>query len=76
MAEGQGFEPWIGYKPMPVFKTGAFNRLEIISLLKLDLVTDLVTSHLALTTPNTPTKPTNPHSPTPNSTHGGAISIH
>ena len=26
MAEGQGFEPWIGYKPMPVFKTGAFNR--------------------------------------------------
>jgi hypothetical protein len=48
-----------------------FNRLEIISLLKLDLVTDLVTSHLALTTPNTPTKPTNPHSPAPNSTHGG-----
>ena len=26
MAEAQGFEPWIGYKPMPVFKTGAFNR--------------------------------------------------
>ena len=26
MAERQGFEPWIGYKPMPVFKTGAFNR--------------------------------------------------
>ena len=26
LAEGQGFEPWIGYKPMPVFKTGAFNR--------------------------------------------------
>ena len=42
-----------------------------MSLLKLDLVTDLVTSHLALTTPNTPTKPTNPHSPAPNSTHGG-----
>ena len=29
MAEGQGFEPWIGYKPMPVFKTGAFNRSAI-----------------------------------------------
>ncbi len=26
MAERQGFEPWMGYKPMPVFKTGAFNR--------------------------------------------------
>jgi hypothetical protein len=26
MADSQGFEPWIGYKPMPVFKTGAFNR--------------------------------------------------
>ena len=48
-----------------------FNRLEIISLLKLDLVTDLVTSHLALTTPNTPTKPTNPHSPTPTAPTGG-----
>ena len=29
MAEGQGFEPWIGYSPMPVFKTGAFNRSAI-----------------------------------------------
>ena len=26
MAERVGFEPTIGYKPMPVFKTGAFNR--------------------------------------------------
>jgi hypothetical protein len=26
MAEGQGFEPWVGYKPTPVFKTGAFNH--------------------------------------------------
>ena len=26
MAERQGFEPWVGYKPTPVFKTGAFNR--------------------------------------------------
>jgi hypothetical protein len=26
MAEEQGFEPWMGYKPMPVFKTGAFNH--------------------------------------------------
>ena len=29
MAEGQGFEPWMGDKPMPVFKTGAFNRSAI-----------------------------------------------
>ena len=26
MAEGQGFEPWVGYKPTPVFKTGALNH--------------------------------------------------
>ena len=29
MADRQGFEPWMGYKPMPVFKTGAFNRSAI-----------------------------------------------
>ena len=29
MADRQGFEPWIGYSPMPVFKTGAFNRSAI-----------------------------------------------
>ena len=34
MAERQGFEPWIGYKPMPVFKTGAFNRSAISPLKK------------------------------------------
>ena len=26
LAERVGFEPTMGYKPMPVFKTGAFNR--------------------------------------------------
>ena len=26
MAEEVGFEPTKGYKPLPVFKTGAFNR--------------------------------------------------
>lgn len=26
MVVGQGFEPWIGYKPMLVFKTSAFSR--------------------------------------------------
>ena len=26
MAEGQGFEPWVGYKPTPVFKTGTLNH--------------------------------------------------
>ena len=29
MAEGQGFEPWKGYKPLLVFKTSAFNRSAI-----------------------------------------------
>ena len=29
MADRQGFEPWMGYSPMPVFKTGAFNRSAI-----------------------------------------------
>ena len=29
VAEGQGFEPWVGYSPTPVFKTGAFNRSAI-----------------------------------------------
>ncbi|ESE43086.1 hypothetical protein SHD_0261, partial [Shewanella decolorationis S12] len=24
--EEQGFEPWVGYKPTPVFKTGALNH--------------------------------------------------
>lgn len=26
MVEGQGFEPWVGYKPTLVFKTSTFNR--------------------------------------------------
>jgi hypothetical protein len=26
LAERVGFEPTVGYKPTPVFKTGAFNR--------------------------------------------------
>ena len=29
MADRQGFEPWKGYKPLPVFKTGAFNHSAI-----------------------------------------------
>ena len=29
MAERQGFEPWVGYKPTLVFKTSAFNRSAI-----------------------------------------------
>ena len=50
MAEGQGFEPWVGYKPTSVFKTGAFGRsatppknanltekLAIVNGIKLDL---------------------------------------
>ena len=34
MADRQGFEPWMGYKPMPVFKTGAFNRSAICPSLR------------------------------------------
>ena len=51
-------------------------HLEIIILLKQDLVTDLVTSHLALTTPNTnaTNQSTQPH-PQQHPT-GGTISIH
>ena len=26
MAERQGFEPWVGYKPTTVFKTAAFDH--------------------------------------------------
>lgn len=29
MADRQGFEPWVGYKPTPVFKTGTFNHSAI-----------------------------------------------
>lgn len=32
MAEGQGFEPWVGYKPTPVFKTGALNHSATLPL--------------------------------------------
>ena len=33
MAERVGFEPTMGYKPMPIFKTGALNQLDHLSLL-------------------------------------------
>ena len=32
MAEGQGFEPWVVYKPTPVFKTGALNHSATLPL--------------------------------------------
>ena len=32
MAEGQGFEPWVGYKPTPVFKTAALNHSATLPL--------------------------------------------
>ncbi len=38
MADRQGFEPWIGYSPMPVFKTGAFNRSAICPYLDMRAV--------------------------------------
>ena len=34
MAEGVGFEPTEGYKPPPVFKTGAFSQLDHPSSLR------------------------------------------
>jgi hypothetical protein len=47
MADSQGFEPWIGYKPMPVFKTGAFNRsanCPLCKILAIDLSKRVLTS--------------------------------
>ena len=32
LAERVGFEPTMGYKPMPIFKTGALNQLDHLSL--------------------------------------------
>ena len=31
MAERVGFEPTVGYKPTPIFKTGAINQLDHLS---------------------------------------------
>ena len=38
MAEGVGFEPTEGYKPPPVFKTGAFSQLDHPSVSRLSLL--------------------------------------
>ena len=38
MAEEQGFEPWRASQPLPVFKTGPFNRLGIPPLKLVDPV--------------------------------------
>ena len=32
MAERVGFEPTVGYKPTPIFKTGAINQLDHLSM--------------------------------------------
>ena len=32
MAERVGFEPTVGYKPTPIFKTGAINQLDHLSV--------------------------------------------
>ena len=32
MAERVGFEPTVGYKPTPIFKTGAINQLDHLSI--------------------------------------------
>ena len=37
LAERVGFEPTIGYKPMPIFKTGALNQLDHLSIYCLPL---------------------------------------
>ena len=31
LAERVGFEPTVGYKPTPIFKTGAINQLDHLS---------------------------------------------
>ena len=33
LAERVGFEPTVGYKPTPIFKTGAINQLDHLSIL-------------------------------------------
>ena len=38
MAERVGFEPTVGYKPTPIFKTGAINQLDHLSTLVVQLV--------------------------------------
>ena len=32
LAERVGFEPTVGYKPTPIFKTGAINQLDHLSM--------------------------------------------
>ena len=32
LAERVGFEPTVGYKPTPIFKTGAINQLDHLSI--------------------------------------------
>ena len=32
LAERVGFEPTVGYKPTPIFKTGAINQLDHLSV--------------------------------------------
>ena len=38
MAERVGFEPTVGYKPTPIFKTGAINQLDHLSVHLLPIV--------------------------------------
>ena len=35
LAERVGFEPTVGYKPTPIFKTGAINQLDHLCILLL-----------------------------------------
>ena len=35
MAERVGFEPTVGYKPTPIFKTGAINQLDHLSVYRI-----------------------------------------
>ena len=37
MAERVGFEPTVGYKPTPIFKTGAINQLDHLSIIGYDI---------------------------------------
>ena len=54
MAERVGFEPTVGYKPTPIFKTGALNQLDHLSI-KL-LASSLTVYILTFSRPNVNSK--------------------
>ena len=49
MAERVGFEPTVGYKPTPIFKTGAINQLDHLSISSRDKLYNTIKAfHLSI----------------------------